>query len=70
MGADFASDDGHAGFDEGFDGDAGVGVFGEDGVEDGVGDLIGHFVGVAFRDRFGGEGGVLGHGGWVLGVGF
>jgi len=52
---DFPGDDGEAGGDHGFAGDSGVGVHGEHGIENGIGDLVGHFVGMAHGDGFGGK---------------
>ncbi|GAA3063183.1 hypothetical protein GCM10020000_53180 [Streptomyces olivoverticillatus] len=54
-GGDFARDMHLAGGDQGFDGDAGAAVLGEERVEDGVADLVGDFVGMAFGDRLRGE---------------
>ena len=51
----FAADHGKAGGDEGFAGHLGFGILVEELVEDGIGDLVGHFVGMAFRDGLGCE---------------
>ena len=47
---DLAGNNNLAGGDEGLACDFGVGVTGEEFVEDGVADLVGHFVGMAFGD--------------------
>src|SRR5690606_22701882 len=60
-GGDFTANDGHTGFYHGFAGNAGVGVFGQDGVQNRIGDLVGHFVRMAFRDRLGSEDAVVRH---------
>ncbi|MNZ56764.1 hypothetical protein D3C78_747170 [compost metagenome] len=60
-GGDFTGDDGDTGLDQGFAGDAGVLVLGNDGVEDGIGDLVGNLVRMAFGHGFGGKQGVFAH---------
>ena len=55
FGRDFAGDDGEAGGDHRFAGDAARGVLGEQGVEHAVGDLVGQLIGVAHADGFAGE---------------
>ena len=50
VGRDLAGDDAETGRQQGFAGDAAVGILGEDGVEHGVGDLVGHLVGMALGD--------------------
>ncbi len=60
-GAHFAGNDGHTGLDHGLHGHAGVGVVGDDGVEDRVRDLVGHFIRMAFGDRLGGKDAVFTH---------
>jgi hypothetical protein len=60
-GGDFTGHNGHAGFDQGFAGHAGVLVLGNDGVEDGVRNLVGHLVRVAFGYGFRGKNGIFRH---------
>ncbi len=55
LGRDLAGDDDQAGVDERLARDAAVRFVGEDGVEHAVGDLVGDLVGMALRDRLGGE---------------
>ena len=55
LGRDFAGDDGQAGGDHRFAGDAAHGVLGEEGVEHAVGDLVGQLIGMAHADGFAGE---------------
>ena len=54
-GGHLASEDHLPGGDEGFAGHAGLGVLGQDGIQDGVADLISHLVGMTHGDRFAGE---------------
>ena len=54
-GGDLAGDDRHAGGHQGLAGHVGVGVLGQQGVQDGVGDLVRHLVGMAFGHGLGGE---------------
>ena len=60
-GADFAGNDCHTGFYQGFTGDAGVFVFADDGIQHRIGNLVGNFVRMAFGDRFGGKNGIFTH---------
>ena len=50
VGADLASNDHQSGGAESLAGNFGIGVLGEEFVQDSVGNLIGHFVGVALGD--------------------
>ena len=52
VGFNFAGDDYLAGGDKGLAGDLGIGVLGEELVENGVGNLVSDFVGVAFGNGF------------------
>jgi hypothetical protein len=54
-GGDFASDNGEARGDQGFAGDAPLGVLLEDFIENRIGNLVGNLVGVAFGDGLRGE---------------
>ena len=56
IGGDLSCDDRQPGGDHGLAGHPGLGVLGEDRVEDGVRDLVGHLVGVTLGHRFRGEG--------------
>ncbi len=53
--ADLAADHDAVGGGEGLAGDAGLGLFGQEGVEDGVRDPVADLVGVALGDGFRGE---------------
>ena len=55
VGGDFTREHHETGVGEGFGGHARAGVLREDGIQNGVRDLVGHLVGVSFRDRFGCE---------------
>ena len=52
---DFASQDDDAGLDQGFAGDAGLGVFSNNGVQHGIGNLVGDFIRMPFGNGFRGE---------------
>jgi hypothetical protein len=52
---DFSGDDYESGGGQGLTGDAAAGIFSQAGVEDSIRNLVGDFVRVAFRDRFGSE---------------
>ena len=52
-GGHFAGYHHHAGLDQGFAGDARLGVLLQDGVQHRIGDLVGDFIGMAFGDRLG-----------------
>ena len=62
LGGDLAGDDRHARGDQGLAGHPARRIPRQDGVEHRVGDLVGHLVGMAFGDRFGGEDVTLGCG--------
>ena len=55
LAADFAGEDDLLRRHQGLAGDPGLGVLGEEQVDDGVGNLVGDLVGVAFGHGFGGE---------------
>src|SRR5690606_38468451 len=61
IGAHFPGDNRHTGFHQCFHGHAGVGIVGDDGVQNRIGNLVGHFVRVAFGDRLGGKDAVFTH---------
>jgi hypothetical protein len=66
VGGDFTADDHGPGLDHGLAGDAGVlgvGVLGQNGIQDRVGDLISDLVRMTLGDGFGGEDGFFRHGG-------
>ena len=52
---DFTGQDGQARCDQGFAGNFGAGILGQEGIQEGVRYLVGDFVGMAFGNGFGGE---------------
>src|SRR6185369_15927083 len=52
---DLAGEHHQTGVAQGFSGDAGFGILGQDGVQDGIGNLIGDLVRVAFGNGFRGK---------------
>ena len=55
LAADFAGQHDEVGGGQRLARDARIGVLAEEQIDDGVADLVGDLVGMAFRDRFGGE---------------
>ena len=61
IGTYFTGDNGHAGFHQGFHGNACLGVILDDGIQNGVRDLVSHFIGMAFGHGLGGKDGIFTH---------